>query len=71
MLAVKASYENGKVIFSEPFPKNIKKANLIIFIQSEDEEKNMDHFHLLGYDNFSDNDNDSQIDWEEHFGLEQ
>ena len=52
MLAVKANYENGKVIFSEPFPKNVEKANLIIFIQSEDEEKSMDDFHLIGYDIF-------------------
>jgi len=71
MLAVKANYENGKVSFSEPFPTDIKKAKLIILIQTEDEEKNIDDFHLLGYDNFSDCDNDSQIDWKEHFGLEQ
>lgn len=71
MLAVKANYENGMVIFSEPFPTHIKKANLIILIQTEEETKNIDDFHSLGYDNFSDSDNDSQIDWEEHFGLEQ
>jgi hypothetical protein len=71
MLAVKANYENGKVSFSEPFPTDIKRAKLLILIQSEDDGKNIDDFHLLGYNNFSDSDNDSKVDWEKHFGLEQ
>lgn len=84
MLAVKAYYEDGRIVLVEPVPPNIKKANLIIIIDSEeDSPKNYirmdgyristpdseEDFQMLGLYNFFDSDDDANIDWEVYFGL--
>lgn len=84
MLAVKACYEDGRIVLIEPVPPNIKKAKLIIIIDFEEETidnymllnncsifkpYSEEDFQALGLFNFFDTKDDANIDWEVYFGL--
>jgi hypothetical protein len=79
MLAIKADYQDGKIIFLENIPEKIKKARLTIVVEPEGETsahkgsstEDIDSeaaFKLIGLNEFF-NENDNKIDWEDYFGI--
>jgi len=84
MLAIKAYYTNGHIELLEPMPDHIHSAELNIIVipsalQSEvvisadtyqvTKKTSEDDFKLLGITEFFNTEDDSDIDWEECFGL--
>jgi len=86
MIAVKAQYNQGLVVFLEPIPADIVKAELnIIVIPSEkipltgipaDADRSIrisgeEEFKQIGIASFFDTDDDARVDWEDYFGVKQ
>jgi len=84
MLAIKAKYKNGKITLLNALPKAIKKAHLTIVVEPEEEQDKIaipaqefpenaidseSEFKRIGLNSFFDNENDTNIDWEDYFGL--
>ena len=83
MIAIKASYQNGKITLLESLPKEIKKAKLTIVFETEGANDNYvlskefqelpatseAEFEYLGLSGFFDTEDDNKINWEEYFGL--
>ena len=83
MLAIKASYQNGKIILLDAIPEKIKKARLTIVVDPDEPENNNipaqefnsnsinseAEFEAMGLSAFFDEDNDKNINWEDYFGL--
>jgi hypothetical protein len=83
MIAIKASYQNGKITLLESLPKEIKKAKLTIVFETEEGEDNYvlskeyqelpaaseTEFKYLGLSGFFDTEDDNKINWEDYFGL--
>jgi hypothetical protein len=85
MLAIKATYNDGKITFIEQMPVQIRKAKLTIIVEPDDEpekttipaqefmviEKDSEaEYKLIGLNSFFDTENDKKINWEDYFGLE-
>lgn len=84
MLAIKADYSNGKITFIDAMPERIKKARLIIVVESDDEPEKKSisdqkfalaqkdsesEFQLIGLSSFFDIEDDKNVNWEDYFGL--
>ena len=84
MLAIKAYYSNGRIELIEPMPEHIHSAELnIVVIPSElkseviipadtsqvTKKSSEDDFKSIGMASFFDSEDDSDVDWEECFGL--
>jgi hypothetical protein len=84
MLAIKGYYKDGRIELVEPVPPGIGEAELHIVIIPRDKAENhyipldgfrithsdsLTDFKMLGFRNFFDEEDDSDVDWEEHFDL--
>lgn len=84
MHAIKATYDHGKISLIEPMPPGIEKAALTIIVEEEGVEprvsipaaqfRSVDQdgerdFQSLGAANFMNEPLDSDVDWEDFFGL--
>ena len=86
MIAVKALYDQGRIEFIEPIPANIATAELNIVVIPSDSisavgnpadtlrvrgKSSEEDFKEIGLAAFFDTDDDTNVDWEDYFGLEQ
>ena len=83
MLAIRANYQNGKIILLDTIPEKIKKARLTIVVDTDELENNNitalefnsnsinseTEFEAIGISEFFKEGNDKNIDWEDYFGL--
>jgi hypothetical protein len=84
MLAVKAKYKNGKITLLEKIPVEIRKANLTIVVEPEENigkpvipadeykvlaKESETEYELIGLNAFFETEDDKNVDWEEYFGL--
>ena len=84
MIAIKASYINGKIILIDKIPEQISYAKLTVIVDPVDQPDQMsvnreelvvsdkdsyEEYKLIGLDSFFNTTDDKQINWEEYFGL--
>jgi len=84
MLKIKGIYKNGEIHLKEPIPKEILSADISIFFEPNDKEdellvnknkiketsqNNSSEFKKISIETFLYFDDDSDLDWEEHFGI--
>jgi hypothetical protein len=84
MIAVKAQYNHGHIVFPEPIPADIDTAELnIIVIPSVKNPAAVfpadvyrvrqisgeEEFKQIGLASFFDTDDDANVDWEDYFGV--
>jgi len=84
MIAIRADYKDGKIIFIEPMPDQIRNARLTIVVEPENESEKITipdkefmvmeldseaEYKLIGLKSFFDSEDDKNINWEDYFGL--
>jgi len=84
MYKIKGIYKNGKIELSEPIPEKISSAEIsIIFFTKDTEDKLLvnktkiknpsqisdNKFKQMKLETFFYSEDDSDVDWEDHFGI--
>jgi hypothetical protein len=84
MYKIKGIYKNGKIELSEPIPEKISSAEISIFFFTKDTEDKLlvnktkiknpsqisdNKFKQMKLETFFYSEDDSDVDWEDHFGI--